>query len=44
MGTFKGNHVQFHANIVRRMPHQQTPNLYLMGPTAQFARQRPFTI
>ena len=34
----------FHKKIVSRMPPTQTPNLFLLGPAAGFAAQRPFTV
>lgn len=43
-GAFRGNHVQFHSEILARMPGDQTPNLFPLGPAAEFAKQRPFTI
>ena len=36
-GKFKGNHPQFHAQIVAGMPASQTPNLFLLGPAGAFA-------
>jgi len=39
-----GNYVKFHAVIKAGMPSTQTPNLFTLGPTAEFARQRPFTV
>jgi hypothetical protein len=43
-GKFKGNHPQFHAQIVAGMPASQTPNLFLLGPAGAFAARRPFTV
>jgi metacaspase-1 len=43
-GKFKGTHAQFHAQIVTGMPASQTPNLFLLGPAAAFAAQRPFAV
>ena len=43
-GKFKGTHAQFHAQIVAGMPASQTPNLFLLGPAAAFAAQRPFEV
>jgi metacaspase-1 len=43
-GKFKGTHAQFHAQIVAGMPASQTPNLFLLGPAAAFAAQRPFAV
>ena len=39
-----GDYVRFHGTIKAGMPSTQTPNLFTLGPTAAFARQRPFTI
>ena len=39
-----GDYVKFHGTIKAGMPSTQTPNLFTLGPTAAFARQRPFTI
>lgn len=44
-GTFKGDYGSFHKAIVRRMPPDQTPNLFFDGaPGADFAEQSPFAI
>jgi hypothetical protein len=43
-GAFKGNYAQFHAAIKAAMPRSQTPNLFTLGPAAQFVRQRPFRV
>jgi hypothetical protein len=44
-GAFKGNYKNFHAEIVRRMPPEQTPNYFRVGKSdPQFERQTPFTI
>jgi hypothetical protein len=43
-GKWKGNHPQFHAQIVAGMPASQTPNLFLLGPAGGFAARRPFTV
>jgi metacaspase-1 len=40
----RGNYVNFHGTIKAGMPSTQTPNFFTLGPTATFARQRPFTI
>lgn len=39
-----GDYVKFHGTIKAGMPATQTPNLFTLGPSATFARQRPFTI
>ncbi len=42
-GKFSGNYADFHRAIVRRMPRDQTPNYYTVGPpNAAFEGQRPF--
>jgi len=43
-GKFKGNIVKFHAEVKRRMPSSQTPNFYQLGPSAAFAKEKPFTV
>ena len=43
-GKFKGNHPQFHAQIVAGMPASQTPNLFVLGPAGAFAARRPFAV
>jgi hypothetical protein len=40
----RGDYVKFHGIIKAGMPATQTPNFFTLGPTARFARQRPFTI
>lgn len=44
-GQFKGNYKKFHKNIVKRMPPEQTPNYFRVGPKdPRFEKQKPFTI
>jgi hypothetical protein len=44
-GMFNGNYRSFHQAIVRRMPPDQTPNLFFDGvPNSSFENQSPFTI
>jgi metacaspase-1 len=44
-GAFKGSHQAFHKAIVRRMPPDQTPNYFRVGPVNEaFEAERPFTI
>jgi len=43
-GGFHGDYTGFHKKIVSRMPPTQTPNLFLLGPAAGFAAQRPFAV
>ena len=44
-GKFKGDYASFHKEIVKRMPREQTPNHYLVGPAnTAYNGQRPFTV
>jgi metacaspase-1 len=43
-GRFQGSTALFHAQIRRRMPASQSPNLYTLGPAAALLKQRPFSI
>ncbi|MET8677991.1 caspase family protein [Streptomyces sp. NPDC004647] len=44
-GSFEGSYRKFHREILKKMPPDQTPNLYQAGaPNTAFTRQRPFTI
>jgi hypothetical protein len=43
-GSYQGNYVKFHAAIKSRLPSSQTPNLFLLGATARFAKQQPFSV
>ncbi|WP_298435720.1 caspase family protein [Geobacter sp.] len=44
-GLFRGNYRTFHRNIVRRMPPDQTPNLFMVGaPDPAYLKQKPFTV
>ncbi len=43
-GAFSGNYSQFHARIRARMPADQTPNLFTLGPVARFLAQKPFQV
>lgn len=44
-GRFKGDYTRFHRDILRRMPPDQSPNLYRTGAADPvFLAQRPFTI
>lgn len=44
-GKFKGDYRKFHKSIVRSMPPDQTPNLFLTGAAnAAFLAQKPFTV
>ncbi|MER7050266.1 MULTISPECIES: caspase family protein [Streptomyces] len=44
-GAFQGGYRDFHRDILRRMPRDQSPNLYVSGrPDEEFLGQRPFTV
>lgn len=43
-GAFYGDYIKFHGEIVARMSATQTPNLFLLGATASFLKQTPFTV
>lgn len=43
-GRFEGDHRLFHGQIRAGMPATQSPRLYVLGKTAAFVRQRPFTV
>lgn len=44
-GNFSGNYLDFHKAIVKRMPPDQTPNLYCVGtPSPAFNAQKPFMV
>ncbi|HSF32720.1 MAG TPA: caspase family protein [Candidatus Tectomicrobia bacterium] len=44
-GTFKGDHQAFHQAIVRRMPPDQTPNYFRVGPMNKaFEAKRPLMV
>jgi hypothetical protein len=43
-GGFKGDHVKFHGEIVSGLPSSQTPNLFPLGPSGPFLKQKPFTV
>jgi hypothetical protein len=43
-GTFAGNYNAFHAQIRAGLPRTQSPNLFVLGPTARFLKQKPFTV
>jgi hypothetical protein len=44
-GKFTGGYKAFHREILKRMPPNQSPSLFLTGRTNnRFLRQRPFTI
>ena len=43
-GAFTGDYRRFHAAIRGRLPASQSPNLFTLGRTGTFAKQRPFTV
>ncbi len=43
-GAFQGNYARFHALIRSRLPASQSPNLFTLGRTGNFIRQRPFRV
>lgn len=42
-GAFQGSHAVFHARVRSGLPPTQSPNLFTLGPSAAFLKQRPFT-
>lgn len=44
-GKFKKGYTSFHKAILKKMPPDQTPNLFYIGtPNRRFRYQRPFTV
>jgi hypothetical protein len=43
-GGFAGNYNAFHNQIRAGLPRSQSPNLFVLGPTARFLKQKPFTV
>ena len=44
-GAFKGGYRKFHKVIVHRMPADQTPNYFTVGPSnPTYEREKPFTV
>ena len=43
-GGFSGNYTQFRHLIAAGLPPTQSPNLFVLGSTATFLKQRPFTV
>jgi len=44
-GTFQGDYSQFHTDILRRMPPDQSPNHYVIGiADPAYDKQKPFSI
>ena len=44
-GVFKGDYPKFHKTIQSKMPLDQTPNYFVVGPANKaFEKQKPFTV
>ncbi|MES3014165.1 MAG: caspase family protein [Pseudomonadota bacterium] len=43
-GRFAGNYNAVHNQIRAGLPRSQSPNLFVLGPTARFLKQKPFTV
>ena len=43
-GAFQGNYANLHARIRSRMLASQSPNLFTLGPAAQFLAQQAFSL
>jgi metacaspase-1 len=43
-GAFAGTYGSFHARIRAGLPDSQSPNLFMLGPAADFLAQVPFSI
>ena len=43
-GGFKGDYNAFHAQIRAGLPRTQSPNLFVLGSSARFVKQTPFTV
>ena len=43
-GLFDGNYNAFHTQIRAGLPRTQSPNLFVLGPSARFLKQKPFTV
>jgi len=43
-GRFKGHHARLHALVRAGLPATQSPNLFTLGPAAEFLQQTPFTV
>jgi hypothetical protein len=43
-GSFKGNYLSFHQRIRAALPPSQSPNLFTLGPAAEFVKQVPFSV
>jgi len=43
-GSFTGDYRRFHREIVSRLPGSQSPNLFVLGSSAKFLREQPFSV
>jgi metacaspase-1 len=43
-GAFSGDYNAFHTRIRAALPRTQSPNLFVLGATARFLKQTPFTV
>lgn len=43
-GAFAGTYHRLHQDIVSRMPHSQTPNLFVLGSAARFLTEQPWSV
>jgi metacaspase-1 len=43
-GQYVGNYAKFYAAIKAQMPPTQVPNLFTLGPVADFVTQQPFSV
>ena len=43
-GKYVGNYAKFYAAIKAQMPPTQVPNLFTLGPVADFVTQQPFSV
>lgn len=43
-GKFSGSYLSFHARIRAALPASQSPNLFTLGPAAEFVQQAPFSV
>ena len=43
-GRFTGGYNAFHVQIRAGLPRTQSPNIFVLGPTARFLKQKPFNV
>jgi metacaspase-1 len=43
-GAFTGTYASLHARVRAVLPPTQSPNLFSLGPTAAFLKERPFSV